>query len=68
MKFSIKDFVSKNDQICRKLRILWQLRKKSLMENLIFCAVQAVTKRLKQNPMQVESSPNIIFCYFQPDN
>ena len=38
------------------------------MENLIFCAVQAVTKRLKQNPMQAESSPNIIFCYFQPDN
>ena len=36
------------------------------MENLIFYAVQAVTKRLKQNPMQAESNPNIIFCYFQP--
>ena len=33
-----------------------------------FCAVQAVTKRLKQNPMQAESNPNIIFCYFQPEN
>ena len=32
MKFSIKDFFSKIDQIRRKL-------KKSLMENLIFCAV-----------------------------
>ena len=32
MKLSIKDFFSKYDQICRKLE-------KSLMENLIFCAV-----------------------------
>ena len=32
IKFSIKDFFSKYDQIRRKL-------KKSLMENFIFCAV-----------------------------
>ena len=32
MKFSIKDFFSKCDQIRRKL-------KKSLLENVIFCAV-----------------------------
>ena len=31
-KFFIKDFFSKCDQICRKL-------KKSLMENFIFCVV-----------------------------
>ena len=36
MKFSIKDFFSKCDQIHRKL---WShLRKKSLTENFIFCA------------------------------
>ena len=38
MKFSIKDFFIKCDQIHRKL--LWShLLKKSLMENFIFCAV-----------------------------
>ena len=39
MKFSIKDFLHKYDQICRKLRIWVHLLKKSLMENFIFCAV-----------------------------
>ena len=39
MKFSIKYFFSKCDQICRKLQIWSQLLKKSLMENFIFCAV-----------------------------
>ena len=39
MKFSIKDFFSKCDQIRRKLRICSHLLKKSLMENFIFCAV-----------------------------
>ena len=37
--FSIKDFFSKCDQIRRKLRIWSHLLKKSLTENLIFCAV-----------------------------
>ena len=36
----MKDFFSKCDQIRRKLRILSNLLKKSLMENLFFCAVQ----------------------------
>ena len=40
MKFSIKDFFSKSDQICRKLQIWSHLLKKSLMENIIFCAVK----------------------------
>ena len=35
MKFSIKDFLSKCDQIRRKLRIWSHLLKKSLMENLV---------------------------------
>ena len=36
MKFSIKDFFSKCDQIRRKLRIWSHLLKKSLVENSIF--------------------------------
>ena len=39
MKFSIKDLVSKFDQIRNFLRIWSHLLKKSLMENFIFCAV-----------------------------
>ena len=39
MKFSIKDFFTKCDQIRRKLRIWSHLLKKSLIENFIFCAV-----------------------------
>ena len=35
MKFSIKDFFSKCDQILRKLRIWSQLLKKPLIKNLI---------------------------------
>ena len=38
MKFFINDFFSKCDQIRKKLRIWSHLRKKSLMENFIFCA------------------------------
>ena len=36
MKFSIKDFLNKRDQICRKSRIWSHLLKKSLMENFFF--------------------------------
>ena len=39
MKFSIKDFFSKCDQIRRKIRIWSHLLKKSLTENFIFWAV-----------------------------
>ena len=39
IKFSIKDFSSKCDQIRRNLRIWSHLLKKSLIENFIFCAV-----------------------------
>ena len=39
MKFSIKDFFSKCDQIRRKLRIWSHLLKKFLMENFISLAV-----------------------------
>ena len=39
MKFSMKDFFSKCDQIRKKLRIWSHLLKKYLMENLFLCAV-----------------------------
>ena len=39
VKFSIKDFSSKCDQIRSKLRIWSHLLEKSLMKNFIFCAV-----------------------------
>ena len=39
MKFSIKDFFSKCDQIRSFLRIWQHLLKKYLMENFIFCAL-----------------------------
>ena len=41
MKFFIKGFFSKCDQIRWKLQILSHLLKKSLIENLNFCAVNA---------------------------
>ena len=40
MKFSIKDFSSKCDQIRSFLRIWSHLLEKSFMENFIFCAVK----------------------------
>ena len=40
MKFSIKDFFSKRDQIRRSLRTWSHLLKKSLTENFIICAVE----------------------------
>ena len=39
MKFSIKNFLRKCDQIRSFLRIWLRLLKKSFMENFIFCAV-----------------------------
>ena len=51
MKFSIKNFFSKCDQIHRKLRIGSHLLKKSFMENFIFfAALQCRLKLLNQNP------------------
>ena len=44
MKFSIKDFFSKWDQIHSFQRVLSYLLKKSLTENFIFCAMVATVK------------------------
>ena len=41
MKFSIKDFFSKCDQIRRKLQICSHLLKKCLIENFVFFAVRS---------------------------
>ena len=46
MKFSIKDFFSKYDQIRSFLRICSYLLKKSLMENFILSAVNAMKSPL----------------------
>ena len=44
MKFFIKDFFSKCDQIRSFLRISSHLLKKSLMKNFIVCAVIAINE------------------------
>ena len=44
MKFFIKDFLSKCDQINSFLRIWSHLLKKSFMKDFIFCALRAITK------------------------
>ena len=46
IEFSIKDFFSKCDQIRSFLRIWLHLLKKSLMENVIFCAVLRASEHL----------------------
>ena len=50
MKFSIKDFFSKCDQICRKLRIWSNLLKRSLTENFIFVHCIVFSKNLIMGP------------------
>ena len=49
MKFSIKEFFSKCDQICNFLQICSHLLKKSLTENFIFCAVNSPTLEHKKD-------------------
>ena len=63
MKFSIKDFFSKCDQIRSFLRIWSHLLKKSLMESFIFCTV-TVTNRasnsMKCNKSQLDKKVELI--------
>ena len=60
MKFSIKDFFSKCDQIRRKLRIWSHILKKSLMENLIFCVV--FSGKLQEGNQKMERRKVSITC------
>ena len=53
MKFSIKDFLCKCDQIRSFLRIWSYLLKKSLMKNFIFCAVKNVAIAKKKKMLKV---------------
>ena len=64
MKFSIKDFFSKDDQIRRKLQIWSPLLKKSLMENFIFCVVRFMKQcqGVKQSWTEEE---NLDICFFK---
>ena len=54
MKFSIKDFFSKCDKICRKLWIWSHLLKKSLMENSFF--VQWIMSEAMRNFFKNDSA------------
>ena len=60
MKFCIKDFFSKCDQIRSFLPIWLHLLKKSLIENFIFCAVQyTAEERMKIMEEYFESNTQI---------
>ena len=63
MKFSIKDFFSKCDQIRSFLRILSHLLKKSLMENFIFC-VQIAKAYFRYTIWFMFSEKSITRCAF----
>ena len=60
MKFSIKDFFSKRDQICSFLRISSRLLKKSLIKNFIFCAVKAEQSYTVRRTSETEK--NCCYC------
>ena len=61
MKFSIKDFFIKCDQIRGKLRIWSHLMKKSLMENFIFCAVTVARISIPTLP-SICNEMNLLNC------
>ena len=65
MKFSIQNFFSKCDQICRFLRIWSHLLKKSLKENFIFCEMSITTTKsrefaLMSSTLVSPKQPNLI--------
>ena len=61
MKFSTKYLFSKFDQIRRKPRIWSHLLKKSLKENLIFCAVSSKEKEKQLLKTVVFQHPDFSF-------
>ena len=64
MKFSIKDFFSKCNQIRRKLRIWSHLLKKSLMGNFVFCAVLVIGRSLFEVQQLKEDIPSMTDIFF----
>ena len=76
MKFCIKDFFSKCDQIRRELWIWSHLLKKSLMENFIVCAMQCAETLLRNVSYNIWSQPCVRkfstfpikhYLFFQPN-
>ena len=57
-KFYVKDFLSKCEEIRRKLRICSHLLKKSFTENLISCAVLA--KNMREVVTEYDISKSIL--------
>ena len=66
MKFSVKDFFSKYDQLHRKLRIWSYLLKKSLMENFMFCVVNALNHHTENSDFC--SSSHLDYCDIESIN
>ena len=68
MKFSIKDFFSKCDQIRRKLRIWSHLLKKFLMENFISLAVYNLRNNVALETITAEQEDKnwTSHCSFYP--
>ena len=69
MKFSIKDFFSKCDQICRKMQMGSNKLKKSLMENFL-CSVKTsvITGNVKfrlHNVLADYKEAIVITCHLQ---
>ena len=62
MKFFIKDFFNKYEQIRRKLRIWSHLLKKTLMENSTFCAVTVVITIMKESK-KIKNKDLLIHCF-----
>ena len=60
MKFSIKDYFSKCDQIHNFLRLSSQLLKKSLMEKFSFCAVELLRMGGEWNDLIWEKYTNVV--------
>ena len=63
VKFSIKDFFSKCDQIRTKLRIWSHSLKKSLMENFIFCAVRTFYSSIQWTHIFMEFHIKFVACF-----
>ena len=67
MRFSIKDFFSKCDRICRKLRIWSHLLETSLMENFIFWTVVGLwASLLNQTQYACQASKNLDKVSYHP--
>ena len=65
MKFSVKGFFSKCDEIRRKLRIWSYLLKNSLMENFIFCSmVGIIWKIFKGAGKTYTRAKTVVHCCF----